>query len=258
MNAQGWFTLCLAIACVGTVVDVAESLVARAAVTERFVWPIVATTLPPRLAARARLRPWGSAGPFTAAQVLRASLAVTTVASSAAGLRWVALGAALGTLVSLLAIRARLRLGQDGADRMQTIIWTGAVLSVFNPPAALTLLAGQLLLSYVMSGVAKLAGGTWRSGSAPRMILATASYGSAAASRLPTKVIRPVALVTIAFEVASPALILGGVVGATAFVVLAVGFHVSVAMTLGLNDFLWAFGACLPAVVWVGISAPWA
>jgi hypothetical protein len=139
---------------------------------------------------------------------------------------------------------------------MQTVIWISATLGTVNPAAGLSLLAGQLLLSYVVSGIAKLAGTAWRSGAAIRLILATASYGSPVVSRVRPSWGTPLSWSVIAFEVGSPALLLGGDIGLIIFVALAVGFHASVAILLGLNNFLWAFGACLPAVVWLGMNIP--
>jgi hypothetical protein len=45
------------------------------------------------------------------------------------------------------------------------------------------------------------------------------------------------------------ALILLGTPGAIAIIAIGLGFHVSIALLMGLNNFVWSFGASYPALV---------
>ena len=47
-----------------------------------------------------------------------------------------------------------------------------------------------------------------------------------------------------------PTLILGGPKVFLVFVAIAVLFHASIAITMGLNIFFWSFVATLPALLW--------
>ena len=66
-------------------------------------------------------------------------------------------------------------------------------------------------------------------------------------SRYPA-VSRAICWQVILFECLSPFLILAGVPGAIVMMVVGMGFHIGVAVVMGLNNFVWAFGACYPAV----------
>jgi hypothetical protein len=152
---------------------------------------------------------------------------------------------------------ARLGFGLDGADQMQTVVWSGVALAGISPEAGLMLIAGQSLLSYWISGVAKLAGSDWRRGLAPGKIASTLGHGSRRAAYLLEKASQPVAIATIVFEVVGPFAIFAGLAGGLAFAVCAVMFHLTVAITMGLNNFVWAFSAALPAVAWLSSLWPW-
>ena len=133
---------------------------------------------------------------------------------------------------------------------MLLMVWAGLAISGVSSTAGLTLIGAQAVLAYYSAGVAKLAGVEWRSGSAAGQIVRTASHGSRAAASL--LAVRPIGVAaswaTIAFELLTPLLLLLGAAGTLAFVVIALSFHLSVAWVMGLNNFVWAFAAALPAL----------
>jgi hypothetical protein len=162
------------------------------------------------------------------------------------------------------AIRQRLVLGLDGGDQMQAILWAGVFLFAIAPSNiargfALVLVGGQLLLSYLASGLAKACSSQWRDGTALLGILTTRSYGSALLSRVVC--VPGVAVAScwtvIGFELVAP------LIAVTAsgnflliFALAAVMFHACIALSMGLNNFLWAFCAALPAFIYVGLLVP--
>ena len=57
-------------------------------------------------------------------------------------------------------------------------------------------------------------------------------------------------VLTLAFEIVGPLLLFLGPPGAAAFAVIAFGFHLGVAATMGVDRFVFAFGAVHPALFW--------
>ena len=118
---------------------------------------------------------------------------------------------------------------------------------------ALVFVAAQLCLSYGASGVAKLFGRAWRSGTAVRGVLHTA-FGhtgivrsaldrSSGASKMLTWVV-------IGVEVAFPVgILLGGWVALVALAAAAV-LQLTIAVLMGLNRFAVWFLAAFPATAW--------
>jgi len=143
----------------------------------------------------------------------------------------------------------------DGSDQMQTVIW--AALFLFCLPinetarlVAVGFIGAQLILSYFVSGWAKLLSPVWRSGSAVALITRTATYSTPFLSRQLTR--RPLsfatAWLTMLFEVASPFLLLFGPPGAAVLGVTGALFHIGIAMVMGLTTFVFAFCAAFPVL----------
>lgn len=149
--------------------------------------------------------------------------------------------------------------GLDGSDQMLVVVLGGlAVFHVVPEPlakaGALGFIALQSLLSYFTAGYAKLVSPIWRGGAAIGGILNTTSYGSAFLSRilLKSKVLSLlVCWSVLVFECALPALVFLGVKSALVFVAVAAAFHLSVAVLMGLNSFLWAFSATYPCLLFL-------
>lgn len=249
---------CTVIAACGLIVDSAEMLTARKAIERAFRFEITSTMV-------ARAAPISTTA-FLATvfrrqgvviQTVRIILALLAVAAVIAGLFELAAIVALLLFLIQVLISQRLGFGLDGADQMYTIIWAGIAISGLVPSAGIALIAGQSLMSYLISGGAKLWGSEWRSGTAPGRITATLGHGGAAAGTFVERYSKPVAIGTIVFEVGAPFLILFGPVGALIFSVVAAGFHLGIAATMGLNNFVWAFTAALPTVIWLSTILPW-
>lgn len=251
--------LCASVAAVGIVLDSAEMLASRQVITARFSWPVLRTTLsapatvpPVSLALAAIARPGG----MTAFQCSRMWLAL------ASAVLWfynlsvsAALCAALVAVAQYLG-STRLGFGLDGSDQMQTIIWAGLAMAGASPQAGLFLIAGQALLAYWIAGLAKLAGPSWRTGAAPANIATTVAHGSARGAVLLGHFSGAAAFATIAFEVVGPFLVFTGFWGGLIFVTCAAAFHLAIAAAMGLNNFVWAFGAALPPVLWLADCLP--
>lgn len=147
--------------------------------------------------------------------------------------------------------------GRDGADQMRKIVALSlacARMATSHEVRVLFLafIAAQLTLSYVVAGIAKVSGSAWRTGVALERILACQHYGFRPAARLLTKsqwfgIIG--CWLIIVLEISFPIIFV--VPESASYLLLAatLGFHVGIAILMGLNDFLLAFAAAYP-IVW--------
>ena len=161
--------------------------------------------------------------------------------------------------ITTLFVNYRLRLGLDGSDQMLTLLsitlWIASLGRTNTAISSLCLwfIAAQSCLAYLTSGMAKLAGRTWRSGKAVAEILSTSSYGHPFCARYlhPNSAFsKALCYSTVAFEVLFPVVLVIG--RPWVFLVLAGGLalHLSIALAMGLNCFPWAFVATYPALLY--------
>jgi hypothetical protein len=147
----------------------------------------------------------------------------------------------------------RLLIGRDGADQMQTVLWTGLFfyclpLTETARTISVAFIGAQLILSYLISGTAKAISPEWRSGSAIHLITRMATYCPPGLSRVLRRPVVSFSLcwLTILFELGSPLLLFAGRPGAYAMAAFGVAFHVGIAIAMGLTTFVFAFVAGFP------------
>ena len=245
-----------AIAAVGIVWDAGELVTARADLFGRFFeWPVIRSRyyiLLNRPVLGAVFDSTLSGASFDALVLVHALAAIGFVFVFPI---WPAAAFALAALVLFghVAIHVRLLVGLDGADQMQTVIWTAVLIYSANLGEAANIAAAlfvtaQLLLSYQVAGWAKASSKVWRVGSAVGRISRTGTYCTPRLSRVLQW--RPASLalswMTIAFEVLGVAALLAGRPGAVAFMVAGLLFHVGIALAMGLSTFVFAFVAPFP------------
>lgn len=174
--------------------------------------------------------------------------------------RWVAVAAYGVVLVLSLLAHIGVRQGHDGSDQISMIIGTAAMVASIVAPgsvaqqACLAFIGLQLLLSYCASGAAKLAGVTWRRGTAVADITSTLTYGSRGVARFFERwpgLGRALTWATVAFEATFPVVLVLPRGPAIAYLVVAAVFHLVVAAVMGLNTFVPAFVAGYPGVLWL-------
>jgi hypothetical protein len=156
-----------------------------------------------------------------------------------------------------LLVAARGLFGSDGSDQMEHVLVAGLVATFLLEPAGygwigIGFIAVQSLLSYAASGFAKLASPVWRGGRAVPFILGTSTYGIPSVNRLFLK--RPwvgtaASRGVIALECLFPFVLLMPQSGMFALLGLGAAMHLSIAVVMGLNNFLSAWLATYPAIV---------
>jgi hypothetical protein len=185
-------------------------------------------------------------------------LLVSDVAVSVALLVWPAQAALIAAAVVMqIALLKRHHLAWDGSDRMTLVVLGACFLGRLGADAvslraAVTFLAAEVALAYLVSGAYKAASPPWRSGTAVTMIVQTRMFGQRTirtALRRHATVGRAMTYTVVCWEslflvalVAPPPVCVG---------LLAVGlsFHLGCAVVMGLNRFVWVFPATYPAVL---------
>lgn len=147
---------------------------------------------------------------------------------------------------------------------MQSVVWGGLVAfhatdSLLVQHAAVFFVAAQLVLSYLTAGIAKLISPIWRSGQAVGLIMRTKTYGTPWLSRTVKQLhlSGPLSWATILFEVVGPLSVLAGPKPTLLFLAAGMLFHISIAIAMGLNTFVWAFTATFPAVYYASQFLNW-
>jgi hypothetical protein len=151
-------------------------------------------------------------------------------------------------------------LGADGSDQMGQIVTLGALIAAcgllvndhYVFLAGMILIAGQLALSYIVAGIAKLVSPTWRSGRAIRGIMDTYTYGHPLTARLSHANIVVCMAICWAITLAETAIPLALFMPKPILFValgLATMFQLGNAYFMGLNTFVWSFSAAYPAAI---------
>lgn len=167
---------------------------------------------------------------------------------------------AAALLVQLLLMKRRSVYGLDGADQMYVVVFLGLAVYELMPPGSLASAAGliyigaQTVLSYLIAGIVKIAGPSWRDGTAIGGIMTTKIYGNSAAAA----VLRGRATLgliacwlVITFEVTFVAALFVDRPMMWAMLAAGVLFHAANAALMGLNSFFMAFVASYPAIAYV-------
>lgn len=168
----------------------------------------------------------------------------------------------LGMLLVQALMLIRSYYGRNGSDHIRLILLTGVLIVLFpGSGSGLMLVASwfvtiQVVMSYAISGIAKLLSEQWRSGKAIVGVLQTRTYGTPLVATFLMKHPGPAKLTCWAVIVGEAAWIgfplydgpvLAGLMVATGL------FHLGVAILMRLGDFMIAWYATFP-IVWVCLS----
>jgi hypothetical protein len=148
--------------------------------------------------------------------------------------------------------------GVDGSDQMQVIIFASLVVFYTAPSDSMiqkfsiSFLCFQSLLSYFMSGLAKIVSPVWRDGTAIVGIMNTESFGNKGLALILINnpmLSKIVCWWVIIFECIFPFLIFTGIQTAYFFILCGIIFHLSTAVFMRFNSFFWSFIATYPALL---------
>ena len=162
-----------------------------------------------------------------------------------------------------LVLHPRHHYGTDGSDQVSFLVQTAAAVGRAAGSrsrvvdAALWTVAIQSTMSYAVSGWAKLAGTSWRSGTALEGVSRTLTYGDARAWRLVRRYPRTARAASsgvLALECSFPLAYVAGGRLAPAYAAATTAFHLSIARVMALGRFVPAFTAMHPAVLYTSRS----
>jgi hypothetical protein len=148
-------------------------------------------------------------------------------------------------------------LGQDGSDHALTIMYCAQLVASSSrrggaaERAAITFVAAQGLLSYFVSGVAKLVSPVWRAGTAMQGIARATSYGDPDLYKLMRTyplLAKITAWSTIIGETMAPLVFLAPTPVRWIWQISMLAMHLGIGRYMGLNRFMWAFAAFHPAI----------
>jgi hypothetical protein len=168
----------------------------------------------------------------------------------------------LALLVLSLFVNALQPLAQGADSQLNAITFSAISLTLLSDTQVaagycLYFLTLQLCFAYFAAGYHKLTSTSWRDGSALPGILSARLFGFPAFGAWLARhqgLWLPLSWATIIWELSFPVALV--VPGAVCLFYCACGilFHVSTAVTMGLNKFIWAFLALYPAAVYCTIG----
>lgn len=168
---------------------------------------------------------------------------------------------AAATVLQLMLMK-RHHLTIDGSDQMVLVVLAACLIGRLGADpiatrAAVTFLAAEVTLAYLVAGLAKATSPYWRSGQAFPMIVRTRMYGQPIARRVVNRFPRAGRAASYAV-IWWESLFVLSLTAPPAFVAvlfaLGVGFHAGCAVVMGLNRFMWAFVASYPAVACTNLA----
>ncbi|WP_170308316.1 hypothetical protein [Parashewanella tropica] len=176
----------------------------------------------------------------------------------------------LGLLFSLHQFtNSRMPIGRDGAIQMTSIVLFGLILITWPHNSylnhlGLLFIATQITLAYTASGWAKWVSPIWRNENVLASISNTKSFGKPWVAqffyRHPTFA-RLSSLAVMIWQASFPIVIFSSTKVLVLYLVIGFCFHLSIAIAMGLNTFLYSFTACYPILI-IAITelhrvAPW-
>ena len=158
------------------------------------------------------------------------------------------------------ALHVRNGYGTDGTDHMNMLTHAALAASKLFPndhiarQACAWFIAGQSCLSYAAAGAAKVVSPFWRDGTAMSGVFRTQTYGTRWVGELMKKypvLAKAGGWSVILGELAFPLVLVAPKPVARALLATGTAFHLGNAAFMGLNRFVWAFGATYPSVIQV-------
>jgi hypothetical protein len=202
---------------------------------------------------------------FFALFVIRLLLGLGMVACSLYGILSPPLLAA--ALLTSLLVLFRASQGHDGSFQLRllmlSVLFSCSISPFDSLPFRLGLyfLSAQLVLSYLLAGIAKLRGATWRDGTALIGIFGTIYHGVGWVYKLlntRTQFSLVLSWFVIGFEILFPLVLLGNGWVVVGFLAITTLFHLSTSFLMGLNGFFLSFLAAYPALIYCLGKLPWA
>lgn len=197
------------------------------------------------------------ASPALAVALTWARLAAAGVVIVGGGTFEVARVGAIVIAVATLLLRFRTPLGIHASGTMVMVTFTAAALGLaagtrLSMGFALGFIAAQACLAYFVAGASKVAEPSWRTGQAIPLISSTLMWGNRSQAlmlRSHHRLALALCWATMLGECAFPLVLAVPLPVTILLLSVTAGFHVLLAVEMGLNSFVWAFGSTYPAII---------
>lgn len=173
----------------------------------------------------------------------------------------------VAALLSSLLVLYRAGPGQDGSFQLRILILCVLFTCSISPwdslpfRIGLHFLSAQLVLSYLLAGIAKLRGSAWRDGTGLVGIFGTVYHGVGWVHRIlkgNPGLSKALSWFVIGFEVLFPLVLTGQGWLVVGFLVVTTLFHLSTSFLMGLNGFFLSFAAAYPTLIFCLGQMSWA
>ena len=163
-------------------------------------------------------------------------------------------------LISSLLFMYRNAYGNDGADQMNNILTISLFFAYisenqFSRNISISFIAIQSISSYQIAGIAKMFSSTWRQGDAILKIVNTKSYGNRWLYQILINCNKRTLFVicwsVIIFESLFICVLFLPYPMMISFLIAGCIFHLSIAIFMNLNTFLWSFLATYPSIIFL-------
>lgn len=170
-------------------------------------------------------------------------------------------------LLSSLLVVYRAGPGQDGSFQLRILILCVLFTTSISPMGSLAFKIGlyflstQLVLSYLLAGIAKLRGRTWRDGTGLIGIMGTVYHGVGWGHKLLSKyrgLAKSLSWLVIGFEILFPLVLTSQGWLVVGFLLVTTLFHLATSFLMGLNGFFLSFVAAYPTLIFCLGELPWA
>jgi hypothetical protein len=183
-------------------------------------------------------------------------VAAVAVIAGGANFEVARVGVIVITLATLL-LRFRTPLGIHASGTMVMVTFTAAALGLaagtrLSLVFTLWFIAAQACLAYFVAGASKIREPSWRTGQAIPLISSTLMWGNrsqAVMLRSHHRLALALCWGTMLGECAFPLVLVVPLPVTVLLLSVMAGFHVLLAIEMGLNSFVWAFGSTYPAII---------
>jgi hypothetical protein len=170
----------------------------------------------------------------------------------------VARAGAITIAVATLLLKFRTTLGIHPSSAMMMVTFTAAALGLGagtrrSMGFALGFIAAQACLAYFAAGAGKLSERPWRAGRKIVLIVSSVGWGNrreAEALQAHPRLALALSWMTMLGECSIPLALVLPLPLAIALLGCAAFFHLTTAVEMGLNNFVWAFGSTYPAIIY--------
>ncbi|RLV59562.1 hypothetical protein D5018_11450 [Parashewanella curva] len=163
----------------------------------------------------------------------------------------------------------RMPIGRDGSMQMTSVMIFGLMLIAWpHHPylhrLGLFFISAQIVIAYTASGWAKWCSPIWRHENVLAQIFNTKSFGRpriASLLKQHVKLSRTASIAVMTWQASFPLVLFSSSKLLSIYLLIGFSFHLSIAIIMGLNTFLYSFTACYPILI-IGINelhrvAPW-